>query len=81
MPNNPVQSSSEMRLVKDRLEKALDRLENAVNNKGLMDEDDDVKNEKLLTARREITELKKKNKIAASKLEVTIDQIKKILGS
>lgn len=80
MPNNPVQSSSGMRLVKVRLDKALDRLESAIKNKGLLSENE-VKNERLLTAKREITELKKKNKIAANKLEVTIDQIKKILGS
>lgn len=69
-----------MRLVKVRLDKALDRLESAIKNKGLLSENE-VKNERLLTAKREITELKKKNKIAANKLEVTIDQIKKILGS
>ena len=81
MSNNVIQSGPKSHVVKNRLQKALDNLERVIENKIQSTKKVNEPNLDLLAVKREINELREKNKIASNRLDGTIDQIKKILGN
>ena len=81
MANNSTQNTSSMQIAKTKLEKAFVRLERAIDHKVLSAEKTSELGAELVVFQKEIGQLRKKNKIASSRLDATIDQIKKILGS
>ena len=81
LSNNVIQNGPGSHVVKTRLQKALDNLERVIENKIQSTKKVNEPNLDLLAVKREINELREKNKIASNRLDGTIDQIKKILGN
>ena len=83
MANDIEQNTSPVQSYKIKLEKAFDRLEKAIDDKiapVAKSQEVDV-NVKLMAAHQDITELRKKNKLASDRLDSTIAHIRKILGN
>ena len=70
-----------MQTAKAKLEKAFVRLEGAIGDKVLSDEKTNELGTELVVLQKKIRQLREKNKIASNRLDRTIHQIRKILGS
>ncbi|MEE2999717.1 MAG: DUF4164 family protein [Pseudomonadota bacterium] len=81
MENSPIQSTSSMQSAKTKLEKAFDRLEKVIRERIESPEKTGEFGAELITLQNEIDELRKKNRIASNRIDATIKQIQKILGS
>ena len=81
MANNSIQNNSSMQTAKAKLEKAFARLEIAIDDKVLSAEKTNELGAELVVLQKKIGELREKNKIASNRLDGTIHQIRKILGS
>jgi predicted nucleic acid-binding Zn-ribbon protein len=79
--NDINQNTSSMQVSKTKLEKALARLERAVDDKVTSVDKLKKIDTELIAAHKRITELREKNKVASERLDSTINQIRKILGS
>jgi predicted nucleic acid-binding Zn-ribbon protein len=79
--NDINQNTSSMQVSKTKLEKALARLERAVDDKVTSVDKLKKTDTELIAAHKGITELREKNKVASERLDSTINQIRKILGS
>jgi predicted nucleic acid-binding Zn-ribbon protein len=79
--NDINQNTSSMQASKTKLEKALARLERAVDDKVTSVDKLKKIDTELIAAHKRITELREKNKVASERLDSTINQIRKILGS
>jgi hypothetical protein len=81
LSKNYTKISSENHPVGNRLQEALDKLEIAIEKKMLTSEKVVEPSSSPFTSKRTTTELQEKNKIALSRLDGAINQIRKILGS
>ena len=81
MANNSTQNTSSMQTAKIKLEKAFVKLERAIDDKVLSAEKTNELGAEIVVLQKEIEQLREKNKIASNRLDATIHQIKKILGS
>ena len=81
MVNDINQNISSVQAAKIKLEEAFARLEKAVDDKVASVEKSKKIDAELIAAHKSITELREKNKLASERLDSTINQIRKILGS
>jgi hypothetical protein len=79
--NDINQNISSVQAAKIKLEEAFARLEKAVDDKAASVEKSKKIDAELIAAHKNITELREKNKLASERLDSTINQIRKILGS
>jgi uncharacterized phage infection (PIP) family protein YhgE len=79
--NDINQNISSVQASKIKLEEAFARLEKAVDDKAASVEKSKKIDAELIAAHKNITELREKNKLASERLDSTINQIRKILGS
>jgi len=79
--NDINQNISSVQAAKIKLEEAFARLEKAVDDKVASVEKSKKIDAELIAAHKNITELREKNKLASERLDSTINQIRKILGS
>jgi len=79
--NDINQNISSVQASKIKLEEAFARLEKAVDDKVASVEKSKKIDAELIAAHKNITELREKNKLASERLDSTINQIRKILGS
>ena len=81
MVDDNKQTKPSLETSKKRFEKALERLESAIDDK-VTDASEAIKEDAaLIAAREEIYELHQQNKIVSSRLDKVINQIKRILGN